>query len=383
MRQRARFTVALAATLIIGARAATTTTTPTAAATTSRPAAARRWRPALRSRRRGARPTGPPARSRYLSGFDFAATASIIDVVVAEDRGYFEDLCLDVELQPSFSTANYPIVAAGDAQFASGGSFSEVVNFAAANEADLVAVAVEGRSAIDSLILKPGVAERLEDLEGTTIGVKGQDPPERRGDARLGGPGRGRGLHHRARRRVRPAGPHRAAGDRRVPRVQEQRAGSARAGRRRLRPLRPVGLRDPRFLRRALHHPRVHRRASDRGAGLPAGGDARAGRRAGRSRGGRGVGDRARRGRRQSQLPLARGRDLPLDDRRRADHRRDAGGDRGRSARSGAAAGGGRRLRGGRPVRRGRRAGDRRPLRGRTDRRGVRRHRHGHLAEPA
>ena len=48
----------------------------------------------------------------YLSGFDFAATASIIDVVVADEAGYFEDLCLDVELQPSFSTANYPIVAA-------------------------------------------------------------------------------------------------------------------------------------------------------------------------------------------------------------------------------------------------------------------------------
>jgi NitT/TauT family transport system substrate-binding protein len=115
---------------------------------------------------------------KYLSGFDFAATASIIDVVVAEDRGYFEDLCLDVELTPSGSTANYPIVAAGDAQFASGGSFSEVVNFAAANEAELVAVSVQGRSAIDSLIVKPGVAERLEDLEGTKIGVKlGAIPP--------------------------------------------------------------------------------------------------------------------------------------------------------------------------------------------------------------
>jgi ABC-type nitrate/sulfonate/bicarbonate transport system substrate-binding protein len=113
----------------------------------------------------------------YVSGFDFAATASIVDVVVAEDRGYFEDLCLDVELQPGFSTTNYPLVAAGDAQFASGGSFSEVANFAGANEADLVAVAVEGRSAIDALIVKPGVAERLEDLEGKTIGVKGMLAP--------------------------------------------------------------------------------------------------------------------------------------------------------------------------------------------------------------
>lgn len=113
----------------------------------------------------------------YLSGFDFAATASIVDVVMAERNGYFDELCLDVELNPSFSTANYPIVASNDAQFASGGSFSELVKYADANEADLVAVAVEGRSAIDSLILKPGTAGELEDLAGTTIGVKGALPP--------------------------------------------------------------------------------------------------------------------------------------------------------------------------------------------------------------
>ena len=127
----------------------------------------------------------PPARCEanraagtitYLSGFDFAATASIVEVVIAEQAGYFDELCLDVELQPSFSTANYPLIASGEAQFASGGSFSEVLNYAAANDADLVAAAVEGRSAIDGLILHPGTAATLEDLAGTTIGVKGALP---------------------------------------------------------------------------------------------------------------------------------------------------------------------------------------------------------------
>lgn len=113
----------------------------------------------------------------FLTGFDFAATASIIDVVIAEEQGYFDELCLDVELQPSFSTANYPIIASGEAEIGSGGSFSELVNYAAANEADLVAVAVLGRTAIDSLILKPGTAATLEDLAGATIGVKGAIPP--------------------------------------------------------------------------------------------------------------------------------------------------------------------------------------------------------------
>jgi NitT/TauT family transport system substrate-binding protein len=113
----------------------------------------------------------------YLSSFDFAATASIVEVLVADAKGYFDDLCLTVDIAPSFSTANYPLVAANDAQFSSGGSFSEVVSFADANDADLVAVAVEGRTAIDGLILKPGVATELTDLQGVTIGVKGKITP--------------------------------------------------------------------------------------------------------------------------------------------------------------------------------------------------------------
>ncbi len=113
----------------------------------------------------------------YLTGFDYAAAASMVDVFVAAERGYYDELCLDVEITPSFSTTNYPIVASGHAQFASGGSFTEVATFAAANEADLVAVVVEGRSPADVLILKPDTAATLEDLAGATIGVKGKIPP--------------------------------------------------------------------------------------------------------------------------------------------------------------------------------------------------------------
>jgi ABC-type nitrate/sulfonate/bicarbonate transport system substrate-binding protein len=113
----------------------------------------------------------------YLTGFDFAATASIVDVIVADANGYYDAMCLDVEITPSFSTANYPLVAENDAQFASGGSFSEVVAFAAANDTDFVVTAVEGPTAIDSLIVKPGIAAELGDLAGSTIGVKGKLPP--------------------------------------------------------------------------------------------------------------------------------------------------------------------------------------------------------------
>ncbi|NNE13192.1 MAG: ABC transporter substrate-binding protein [Ilumatobacter sp.] len=113
----------------------------------------------------------------YLTGFDFAAAASIVDVIVAEDRGYYDELCLDIDIKASFSTANYPLVADNSAQFASGGSFSEVVSFAAANEADFVVTAVEGRTAIETLIIKAGEAATLTDLAGATIGVKEKLPP--------------------------------------------------------------------------------------------------------------------------------------------------------------------------------------------------------------
>ena len=113
----------------------------------------------------------------YLSGFDFSASASIVDVLVAKQKGYFAALCLDVNVKPSFSTENYPLIAANEAQFASGGSFSEVVDYAGRNDAGFVALAVEGRTGIDALIVKDGQTTQLSDIKGKTIGVKGAITP--------------------------------------------------------------------------------------------------------------------------------------------------------------------------------------------------------------
>lgn len=109
----------------------------------------------------------------YLTSFDYAATASIVEVLVAKEKGYFEAMCLDVDIKPSFSVANYPVLASNDAQFSSAGSFSEVIDYATKNEASFVALAVEGKTGIDALIVKDGKATTLEDLRGTTIGIKG------------------------------------------------------------------------------------------------------------------------------------------------------------------------------------------------------------------
>ena len=113
----------------------------------------------------------------YLSGFDFSASASIVEVIVAQQKGYFQEMCLDVDLKASFSTANYPLVAANEAQFASAGSYAEIADYDQANDAGLVVVAIDGKTAIDSLIVKQGEGTALTDLEGKTIGVKGKLPP--------------------------------------------------------------------------------------------------------------------------------------------------------------------------------------------------------------
>jgi NitT/TauT family transport system substrate-binding protein len=113
----------------------------------------------------------------YLSGFDFAATASVVEVVMAKEKGYFDAMCLDVDLKSSFSTANYPLVAAGQAQFASGGNYSEVLTQSKGG-AKFSVVVDEGKSGIDALLVKPdaGIATPA-DLKGKTIGVLGSITP--------------------------------------------------------------------------------------------------------------------------------------------------------------------------------------------------------------
>ena len=112
----------------------------------------------------------------YLSGFDFAASASIVEVVVAKQKGYFDQLCLDVDLKSSFSTTNYPLVASGKAQFASAGNFSEVL-MQSTGGAKFAVVTDDGKQSINVLLVKPDAGvNQLSDLKGKTIGVLGAMP---------------------------------------------------------------------------------------------------------------------------------------------------------------------------------------------------------------
>jgi ABC-type nitrate/sulfonate/bicarbonate transport system substrate-binding protein len=112
----------------------------------------------------------------YLSGFDFAASASIVEVVVAKEKGYFDKMCLDVELKSSFSTANYPLVAAGRAQFSSAGSYSEVLTQSTGG-AKFAVVVDDGKQAINAMLVKADAGvSTVADLKGKTIGILGAMP---------------------------------------------------------------------------------------------------------------------------------------------------------------------------------------------------------------
>jgi ABC-type nitrate/sulfonate/bicarbonate transport system substrate-binding protein len=112
----------------------------------------------------------------YLSGFDYAATASIVEMIVADAKGYFAKMCLDVDVKASFSTANYALVADNKAQFASAGSYVEVLRNSP-KEKPLVVAYNLGKTAIDGLMVRDDVIKGLRDLRGKVIGMKGDIPP--------------------------------------------------------------------------------------------------------------------------------------------------------------------------------------------------------------
>lgn len=114
----------------------------------------------------------------YLSGYAYVPAVSIGDVINAQARGYFKDMCLHVVLKPGLSTDNVALVSANRVQISGLGSDSEVIA-ARAEGANLVGVLTYGHTAVSELIT-PGNLKisRLSQLDGKTIGIKGAIPYE-------------------------------------------------------------------------------------------------------------------------------------------------------------------------------------------------------------
>ena len=57
----------------------------------------------------------------FLTGYQYQASASILEILAAGELGYFSDLCLDVEIQPGTGDTgqNTQLVASDQVQFTS------------------------------------------------------------------------------------------------------------------------------------------------------------------------------------------------------------------------------------------------------------------------
>lgn len=114
----------------------------------------------------------------FLSPFQYAASSGIIDVLAAEEQGFYEAACLDVNFEVGQSGGqNEQLVGAGRAQLASVGGPGDVLVGAAAG-AKAKAIATYGNTGIITVLVKgDGPIRSPKDLEGKTFGYKGAEPP--------------------------------------------------------------------------------------------------------------------------------------------------------------------------------------------------------------
>ena len=102
----------------------------------------------------------------YLSSFDFAASPSIVDVVDGRQEGLLRRHVPRRGLKSSFSTANYPLVAANQAQFSSAGSYTEMLTLRQGRR-PVVAVVDYGKSNISALLVRDdGTINQLDRPRG-------------------------------------------------------------------------------------------------------------------------------------------------------------------------------------------------------------------------
>jgi putative hydroxymethylpyrimidine transport system substrate-binding protein len=111
----------------------------------------------------------------FLTGYYYQASASILDTVAAEQLGYFDDLCLDVEIQPGTGDTgqNTQLLASGQVTF-TGVAQQEVVS-AQDNGIDILGVSAYSNVGLEVLMTRPDIDD-LADLDGTILGQKGNLP---------------------------------------------------------------------------------------------------------------------------------------------------------------------------------------------------------------
>ncbi|SDT81021.1 ABC transporter substrate-binding protein [Actinoplanes derwentensis] len=111
----------------------------------------------------------------YLSGYQWQASASILEYVAADKLGYFKAMCLDVDMKPGTgdTSQNTKLLASGQVTV-SPVSQQDVLS-ANANGIKVQGVSTYSRVGLEILMTMPEIAD-LKQLDGTTLGQKGAMP---------------------------------------------------------------------------------------------------------------------------------------------------------------------------------------------------------------
>ncbi|MFI5934293.1 ABC transporter substrate-binding protein [Actinoplanes sp. NPDC051494] len=111
----------------------------------------------------------------YLSGYQWQASASILEYAAADKLGFFKSLCLNVKMQPGTgdTAQNTKLLAAGQVTF-SPVSQQDVLT-ANANNIKVQGISSYSNVGLEVLMTMPDVTD-LKQLNGTTLGQKGAMP---------------------------------------------------------------------------------------------------------------------------------------------------------------------------------------------------------------
>lgn len=111
----------------------------------------------------------------YLTGYQYQASASILEVIAAEKLGYFNDLCINVKIQAGTGDAstNAKLAAANKVQFTA--VSQQDLLLAADNGIDLTGISSYSSAGLEVLMTRPEVTD-LKRLDGTVLGQKGALP---------------------------------------------------------------------------------------------------------------------------------------------------------------------------------------------------------------
>ena len=121
---------------------------------------------------------GEPENIVFMAGYKPQANLPFVGVYVADNKGYFEEQGLNVDIKHSASGEHVKLLLSGDIQFSTSDAGS-VLKQTSSSGAPITAVALLGQKGQQGYVaLTESQINSLKDWEGKTFGYKISPPPD-------------------------------------------------------------------------------------------------------------------------------------------------------------------------------------------------------------